>query len=294
MTNSELQARVESEYRRDINTVYHCDVDIAGDLISGILLSQIVYYYGLRADDGKSKLRVFKDGYYWLAKGRDDWKDEIRITPKQFDRAAGVLSDKQLIVVGKFKFNGTPKIHIRLNFDVYTPALDAWKRGKAELINSLPTGENESSPNGEIDFDQTVNPILPKGENPFYPKVNNDIPQTVKSLTETTTKTTTEIEKEIIKEKFDDQSTENIFLEFPLNDGSKYQITEQMISEWQSVYAKSDVRQAVKEMRMWLLSNPSKQKTRRGTPKFITGWLLRENEKASAQGKTKSGGDFLC
>ena len=88
--------------------------------------------------------------------------------------------------------------------------------------------------------------------------------------------------------------TDKIFLDFPLQDGTKYSVTESMIAEWESVYSKVDVHQAVKEMRMWLIANPAKQKTRRGTPKFVTGWLSGENKKASAQKNTKSGGDFLC
>ncbi len=68
-------------------------VDMTGDLLSGILLGQIVYWH-LPSKDGRSKLRVQKEGKLWLAKGRADWYDEIRITPKQFDRAIKILVEQ--------------------------------------------------------------------------------------------------------------------------------------------------------------------------------------------------------
>ena len=69
----------------DFKKVY---VDVSGDLIAGLLLSQIIYWH-LPSKDGKSKLRVHKKDKTWLAKQRSDWWDEIRITPKQYDRAIG-------------------------------------------------------------------------------------------------------------------------------------------------------------------------------------------------------------
>ena len=62
----------------DFKTIY---VDMAGDLIAGLMLSQIIYWY-LPAKDGSSKLRICRDNYYWIAKGREDWWDEIRISKK--------------------------------------------------------------------------------------------------------------------------------------------------------------------------------------------------------------------
>lgn len=134
-------------------------VDIAEDLIAGILLGQIVYWY-MPNEQGRSKLRVKKEGTLWLAKGREDWRDEIRITPKQYDRAIKILVDKGFVEVKKFKFNGAPTNHIKLNTSEVT-----------ERVKSILTfGENPISPLGEMELDQTVN-----------------------SLTEITTKITTEI-----------------------------------------------------------------------------------------------------
>ena len=135
------------------------DVDITEDLIAGILLGQIVYWY-MPNEQGKSKLRVKKNGEFWLAKSREDWKDEIRITPKQYDRAIKILISKGLVEVQKFKFNGAPTNHIKLNISEVT-----------QRVKSILTfGENPNSPLGEIELTERVN-----------------------SLTEITTETTTKI-----------------------------------------------------------------------------------------------------
>ncbi|MGM1405172.1 DnaD domain-containing protein [Bacillus cereus group sp. BceL309] len=120
-------------------------VDITGDLIAGILLGQIVYWY-MPNEQGKSKLRVKKNGEFWLAKSREDWKDEIRITPKQYDRAIKILIEKGFVEVKKFKFNGAPTNHIKLNISEVT-----------QRVKSILTfGENPNSPLGEMDFDETA------------------------------------------------------------------------------------------------------------------------------------------
>ena len=71
-------------------------VDITGDLIAGILLSQIIYWY-TPAKNGKSKLRVIKQGEEWLAKRRSDWFDECRISRSQYDRAIKILKNLNIV-----------------------------------------------------------------------------------------------------------------------------------------------------------------------------------------------------
>lgn len=145
------------QFSRDAFRVKRTYIDVTGDLIAGLLLGQIVYW-NLPNENGKSKLRVYKEGEMWLAKGREDWWEEIRITPKQFDRALNILKEKGFVTVKKFRFNGSPMLHIKLEVEQVT---------------------------------ESVNSKLLDREIPFSPKVKNQIPQTVKTLTETTTQTTT-------------------------------------------------------------------------------------------------------
>lgn len=146
-------------FARNGYTVRLAYVDITEDLIAGILLGQIVYWY-MPNEQGKSKLKVKKNGEFWLAKSREDWREEIRITPKQYDRAIKILIEKKFVEVQKFKFNGAPTHHIKLNI------FEVTERVKCILTFR----EVPNAPLGEIQLTERVN-----------------------SLTEITTKTTTEI-----------------------------------------------------------------------------------------------------
>lgn len=156
---------------KDIIDVKRIYIDIADDLIAGILLSQIIYW-NLPNDKGQTKLKVEKDGKLWLAKSRQEWWEEIRISPKQFDNAIKKLEIKNIVETKLFKFNGAPTKHISLNEKVIL-----------DLINNVVRGE--------MDFDQRVKSNLPKGENENSPKVKMNFNKRVNSLTETTTEITT-------------------------------------------------------------------------------------------------------
>jgi hypothetical protein len=131
------------QFSRDSFRVKRTYIDAADDLVAGLLLGQVVYW-NLPNEKGKSKLRVKKKDEYWLAKGRNDWWDEIRITPKQFDRAIKILKDKGFVETQNFKFNGSPTVHIKLNVSEVT-----------EKVSSLlTTGENGNSPKVKKEVDQ--------------------------------------------------------------------------------------------------------------------------------------------
>ncbi len=127
---------------RDTIDVKRCYIDLAGDLVSGVLLSQIIFWF-LPSDKG-SKLRVEHEGLMWLAKHRADWWAECRITPKQFDRAIRALADRGLVFHKRFRFGGSPTVHVWLNW----PAV-------AEGVNSILTfGEIASVPSGQLELDE--------------------------------------------------------------------------------------------------------------------------------------------
>lgn len=98
-------------------------VDMAGDLVAGILLSQIIYWYlptkEWQDSGGKhgkiTKLRISREGHLWLVKRRTDWWDEVRLTPKQVDRAVRILKGKDIIITKVLRFKAAPTVHIRIN-----------------------------------------------------------------------------------------------------------------------------------------------------------------------------------
>ncbi len=159
----------------DFKKIY---VDIAGDLIAGLLLSQIVYWY-LPNKEGETKLRIFKRNRPCIAKARHEWWEELRLSPKQVDRALEILRKKRVIKTEIHRFNNAPTVHVFL-----------MKKTLLNLINDKLTST-------------TKNPFLPKGKNTNSPKGKIDIPQRVKTLTETTEKTTNRDYKNNVSEKIE-------------------------------------------------------------------------------------------
>lgn len=179
MNYEEAQALAKNAFAQEIHVLHKPYVDITGDLIAGMLLSQIMYWCSPDRN-GKIRLRVQHKGFLWLAKTREDWFEELRISPKQYDRAIKILKEKDLVATELFRFNGSPTIHIRPNLDVCNRLFDEWIENKAQEIM-----EKEVAKQEDITF-------LPKGENPNTPKVNMEVPEEGRTLTETTTLTTEE------------------------------------------------------------------------------------------------------
>lgn len=150
------------------NHTPHAYIDIAGGLIEGTLLTQILYWCG----DDKSehgKLTIFRDGHYWLAKGRDDWYEEVRVTPRQYDTAISKLKGevkekgkivridetKKLVEVKVFKFRGVPTTHIRPIYENINLAIEEWKNNLTQSMSMDITEEKQfddisDSQNGDL------------------------------------------------------------------------------------------------------------------------------------------------
>lgn len=72
----------------------------------------------------------------------------------------------------------------------------------------------------------------------------------------------------------------------PLNDGSEHQVTEEDVAEYAQLYPAVDVMQQLRNMKGWLLSNPSRRKTKKGIKAFITTWLSKEQDKPRQVGRS--------
>lgn len=117
-----LKWELESKDIIDVKKIY---IDITEDLVSGVLLSQIIFWNLPTRDKKKHTKCIVKtkgeDGQekYWVAKKRSDWWDECRLTERQVDRAVKILLKKGLIEVMNKKFQGTPQLHIHFKFSVF-------------------------------------------------------------------------------------------------------------------------------------------------------------------------------
>jgi len=67
----------------------------------------------------------------------------------------------------------------------------------------------------------------------------------------------------------------------PLNDGTEFGITAQMVTEFERLYPAVDVQQTLNEIRGWNLANPLNRKTRSGVLRHVNRWLSREQNRGA-------------
>jgi hypothetical protein len=141
-------------------TIY---VDMANeDIEAGLLLSQIVYWHLPSQDTGKTKLRVQKEGQLWLAKGREDWFEEIRLKPKRVDKALKILVDCGLVEKKTFKFNANPTTHVRILWDNFLAQYEQKIHSQALAHMVIPKSGKTNFPNREKGNAQNGNNDIPK------------------------------------------------------------------------------------------------------------------------------------
>ncbi len=105
----------------DVKKIY---MDIAGDPMAGIALSEILYWYLPDRNGQSNKLRIEKPAangqmYSWIAVRRYEWWDRCRFSPEQADYAIRKLIERGLIEKKVFKFDGEPTVHLRMVEEVF-------------------------------------------------------------------------------------------------------------------------------------------------------------------------------
>lgn len=224
----EQRTLADAAFANRLNVVHHAYVDISGDLVAGLLLGQILFWFGVDKR-GNTRARIQKDGHIWIAKTRADWHDEIRISPKQYDRAIKILKARHFVEVATFKFDGNPTTHIRIVPSEINAAVDAWKVEQA--MSMFPKGEEPAAPTGNVDIPQRSTTEHPDGAGRYYPMGNNEISQSgISSYTENTTEITTEsthIERSASPQASEhhapslDDDFEEVWAEYPKKEGKQ-------------------------------------------------------------------------
>lgn len=74
-----------------------------------------------------------------------------------------------------------------------------------------------------------------------------------------------------------------------LDTGEYYTVTNEQIQGWQQSVPLVDVKSELRKMQLWLEGNPRKRKTARGITRFITGWLVREQNSKEQNSKPITG-----
>jgi DNA-binding MarR family transcriptional regulator len=79
-------------------------------------------------------------------------------------------------------------------------------------------------------------------------------------------------------------------LSFPLNDGATWALPQEKLSQYQETYPNLDIPQELRKARQWLFDNPARQKTAKGMPKFLGGWMGRAKPPAPNKSHGKTNG----
>ena len=160
----------QEDRERDVISVKRCYLDVCGDLAEGILLSQIVYWFLPSSRTGKSRAVIQKRGKLWLAKRRDDWFEECRIRPKQFDRCVKHLESIGVIETATFKFNGIPMKHIALRSEALV--------SRIEEVSKMPNEEYGPSSLRNMDLTPTGNMDLPHSGTSYKQRLHTETTRT--------------------------------------------------------------------------------------------------------------------
>ncbi len=120
------QERAERKFVR----AKHIYIDMAGgDLIAGIILSEVAYWSLVPKKTGESRLRRVRESkgkdHLWLACPRSSWWERSRLTIRQLDRGMKHLEKLGLVKVEHFDFRGQSTLHVRLIDDAFTNAYNA-------------------------------------------------------------------------------------------------------------------------------------------------------------------------
>ncbi len=230
-----LKSEQSSRDTIDFKKIY---VDMAGgDLVAGLMLSEIVYWH-LPSKNGGLKLRVsHKDKVtyedkMWIAENKQGWWEKCRINPSQVAHAIAVLTanpknagEKEteqeclerkengsrggrpkskhsraaipLIETDVFKFNGVPTLHFRILKENFLTEYDK------QLASLCPEQQEDSC---------SQNPISVNNTNRLVIITPMDHSYKHESLTKDTTKDTTK-EKELT-----DAKNASVAISLPLQD----------------------------------------------------------------------------
>lgn len=89
-----------------------------------ILLSQILFWFGVGDRDGKIRARIKKKGKLWVAKFAKDWEQELGIPKQQVYRHFERLAEEDgFIETITAKFSGQNCLHVRPNFAAIMEAI---------------------------------------------------------------------------------------------------------------------------------------------------------------------------
>lgn len=81
---------------------------------------------------------------------------------------------------------------------------------------------------------------------------------------------------------------QDIAISMPLSGKTgEFYVTKELVEQWAELYPAVDILQTLRDMKGWLLANPTKRKTKNGILRFINNWLAKEQNKGGNRSNSK-------
>jgi len=80
-------------------------------------------------------------------------------------------------------------------------------------------------------------------------------------------------------------SSDNVFITIPLINNSEHPIANSQIQEFEKLYPAVDVKQELRAIKAWNISNPKNRKTKTGILRHINIWLSKEQNRSKRNGE---------
>ena len=233
------------------------------------------------AETGWIKLhRKVLDCWIWQEKPYDKARAWVDLLLLAMHRDKKLLIDNEIFVVERGSFMTSI---VKLS--------NRWGWSRCKVMRYLELLEKEQMLNTKRTPKGTLVTIV-KYEDYQIVDMSNDTPldttdDTPLDTTDDTQKKNIKNVKNIKNNNYCSEPKENLASEPPvitltLNDKTEYPIYQTAVDEWKVLYPAVDVVQQLRYMKAWCDSNPSKRKTRRGIKRFITSWLMKEQDRGGS------------
>lgn len=239
------------------------NVEIATELgiPCAVILDHIWFWVSKNEANGKH----FHNGMYWTYNSVKAFSTLFPyLSIKQIRTALDRLRTEGLVEVGNFNDN----VYDRTLWYALT------EKGKAACLS------------GQLHLPDQENTFAPQGK-PIPDIYNNNVSDTgMKPDIEPDLKTSSCAERCEAHPSTQDEKPEPTPSEFNiiLQDGTFYNVPQESITYYKVLYPGVDVDQALRNMMGWSNDAGPNRKTRRGIKRFITSWLIREQDKAGRKG----------
>lgn len=159
-------------------------IDVTRNVERGYFLSQLLYWFGTSEETGEIRTKIYQNDRLWVAFSYEDWFTQTRLTKNKLRRIINSLKASGIITTDFKKFNGTPRIHISVNWDVLATKVDEVSSDTFEAANHWKNEIEESEESDETDSDETSLSTVTKRDPRQLQNVTVDSNEVLPSLKE--------------------------------------------------------------------------------------------------------------